>query len=150
MPHTPRYYFGHGLSYTTFSYSDLQLSANEVTADGEIIVSFNLKNTGKYAGTEIVQLYIRDCQASIVRPVMELAGFQRITLEPDKEQMVAFCLKASQSAFMDVDYRWKIEAGEIEVMLGASSNDIRLKSSYRIMDSCYIEGKDRAFWANNK
>ena len=81
---------------------------------------------------------------------MELAGFQRITLEPDEEQTVAFCLKASQSAFMDVDYRWKIEAGEIEVMLGASSNDIRLKSSYRIMDSCYIEGKDRAFWANNK
>lgn len=150
MPHTPRYYFGHGLSYTTFSYSDLQLSANEVTADGEIIVSFNLKNTGKYAGTEIVQLYIRDCQASIVRPVMELAGFQRITLEPDEEQTVAFCLKASQSAFMDVDYRWKIEAGEIEVMLGASSNDIRLKSSYRIMDSCYIEGQDRAFWASNK
>lgn len=149
MPHTPRYYFGHGLSYTTFSYSDLQLSANEVTADGEIIVSFNLKNTGKYAGTEIVQLYIRDCQASIVRPVMELAGFQRITLEADKEQMVSFCLKASQSAFMDVDYRWKIEAGEIEVMLGASSNDIRLRAFFRIMDSCYIEGKDRAFWANN-
>ena len=110
----------------------------------------SMKNTGKYAGTEIVQLYIRDCQASIVRPVMELAGFQRITLEPDEEQTVAFCLKASQSAFMDVDYRWKIEAGEIEVMLAASSNDIRLKSSYRIMDSCYIEGKDRAFWANNK
>lgn len=147
MPHTPRYYFGHGLSYTAFSYSDICLSSKEISADGEIIVSFILKNTGVFTGTEVVQLYIRDCYASIVRPAMELAGFQRVALDFGEEKKVSFRLKASQCAFMDVDYKWKIEAGEMEVMIGASSGDIRLRDSFRITDSRFIEGKERAFWA---
>lgn len=147
MPHTPRYYLGHGLSYTAFSYSDLQLSEREVKADGSTEISFILKNTGNCAGTEIVQLYIRDCYASIARPAMELAGFRRVTLAAGEEKKIVFCLKADQTAFLDVDYRWKTEAGDIEVMIGSSSNDIRLKDSFCITENSYIDGKKRAFWA---
>lgn len=147
MPHTPRYYFGHGLSYTAFSYSDLQLSEREVKADGSTEISFILKNTGNCAGTEIVQLYIRDCYASIARPAMELAGFRRVTLAAGEEKKIVFCLKADQTAFLDVDYQWKTEAGDIEVMIGSSSNDIRLKDSFCITENRYIDGKKRAFRA---
>ena len=147
LPHTPRYFFGHGLSYTSFSYSGMKLSAKELAPEGEVAISFTLKNIGPCSGTEIVQFYVRDCYASIVRPCMELAGFRRVTLDAGEEKEVSFCLKASQLAFLDVDYRWKIEAGEIEVMIGASSADIRLKDVLQITESRFIEGRTRAFWA---
>lgn len=147
MPHTPRYFFGHGLSYTTFAYSDMKLSTKEVEPEGEVEIRLTIKNTGTCAGTEIVQLYVKDCYASMVRPCMELAGFRRVTLEAGQEKEVGFRLKASQLAFMDEEYRWKVEAGEIEVMLGASSADIRLIHSIRITGNRFIEGRTRAFWA---
>ncbi|HHV10868.1 MAG TPA: beta-glucosidase [Clostridiales bacterium] len=147
LPHTPRYFFGHGLSYTDFAYSEMKLSTKKLQPEGEVEISFSLKNTGSMEGTEVVQLYIRDCYASMVRPCIELAGFRRVTLAAGEEKEVSFCLRASQLAFLDVDYRWKIEAGEIEVMIGASSADIRLKDTMQITKSQFIEGKTRAFWA---
>ncbi len=147
LPHTPRYFFGHGLSYTDFAYSEMKLSTKKLQPEGEVEISFSLKNTGSMDGTEVVQLYIRDCYASMVRPCMELAGFRRVTLAAGEGKEVSFCLKASQLAFLDVDYRWKIEAGEIEVMIGASSADIRLKDTMQITKSQFIEGRTRAFWA---
>lgn len=147
MPHTPRYPFGYGLSYTAFVYSDLRLSEQEVGPEGTVQISFRIRNTGERAGVEVVQLYIRDRYASMVRPNMELAGFQRVWLEAGEEKQVMFALTASQLAFLDLDYRWKVEAGDIDVRIGASSADIRLEGSFRISADAYVDGKSRAFRA---
>lgn len=147
MSHKPRYFFGYGLSYTEFAYLGMELSTNEVKPDGQVEVKVRIRNTGNCRGTEVVQLYVRDCHASLVRPCMELAGFKRADLEAGEEQEVKFVLSASQLAFVDIDYRWKIEAGEIEVMAGASSGDIRQRDSFRITESKFIESWERAFWA---
>ncbi len=147
MPHTPRYYFGHGLSYTTFEYSKMTVSSKAVKPDGNVTVTMTLKNSGKCQGTEVVQLYVTDPKASMVRPCMELAGFRKVTLNPQEEQEVSFELHPSQLAFLDVDMKWKIEAGSIDLMIGASSADIRLETTIEITDSKFIEGKSRRFWS---
>lgn len=147
MPHTPRYCFGYGLSYTSFAYSDIELSRKEISPDDDIRISFNLTNTGESFGTEIVQLYIKDVYASMTRPAMELAGFRRADLNAGESKRIIFTLFMSQLAFLDKDYKWKIEAGEIEVMIGASSDDIRLKSSFSITESRFIDGSKRKFRA---
>ena len=147
MPHTPRYPFGFGLSYTTFDYRDLKLSKTEVGPEEAVTVSLKLTNTGKCAGTEVVQLYLRDVYASMTRPVKELAGFARVKLEPGETKEVSFTLDPSQTAFLDEEMEWKIEKGEIEVQVGASSEDIRLKDSVRISADRYISSRDRAFAA---
>lgn len=147
MPHTPRYPFGFGLSYTTFDYRDLKLSKTEVGPEEAVTVSLKLTNTGKCAGTEVVQLYLRDVYASMTRPVKELAGFARVKLEPGETKEVSFTLDPSQTAFLDEEMEWKIEKGEIEVQVGASSEDIRLKDSFRISADRYISSRDRAFAA---
>lgn len=147
LPHTPRYYFGHGLSYTSFSYRDLTLSSQALSPKETVSIGLTVKNTGAYAGTEIVQLYVRDCYASMVRPCMELAGFRRVSMAPGEEQYIEFNLSASQLAFLDLDYRWKIEKGDIDLLLGASSADIRLRGQVRITEDAWISGSDRAFWA---
>lgn len=147
MSHKPRYLFGYGLSYTKFDYLDMKLSKKEVEPDGQLEVSVRIKNTGDCKGTEVVQLYVRDTYATLARPCRELAGFKRVELEAGEEREVCFILSASQLAFVDIDYRWKIEAGEIEVMAGVYSEDIRLKDSFRITESKYIESPAREFWA---
>lgn len=138
MPHTPRYCFGHGLSYTAFEYSNLALSKKEVAPFAELTISVKVKNTGAVAGTEVVQLYLRDVHASMTRPVKELQGFARVELRPGEEKEVRFTVAPSQMAFLDEDMRWLIEKGEIEVQLGASSEDIRLTDSYRVTESAFI------------
>lgn len=147
MPHTPRYYFGFGMSYTSFDYSDMKISQQEIAADGKVEISCTIKNTGHCKGTEIVQLYVKDNYASMVRPCMELAGFRRVTLKAGEETRVVFQLQASQLAFLDVSYQWKVEAGEIEVMIGASSNQLYLRDTIRIQETSWIQGKNRSFWA---
>lgn len=147
MPHTPRYEFGFGLSYTSFEYADLTLSAAEVSPDGTVDISLTVKNTGSRAGTEVVQLYTRDRYASMVRPVQELAGFARVTLEPGEAKRVVFTLSPRQLAFLNEDMRWLVERGDIDVMVGASSRDIRLTGAFRITESRLIESADRPFWA---
>lgn len=146
-PHTPRYCFGHGLSYTSFAYSDLKLSKKEVCPDEALTVSVKLKNTGDVAGTEVVQLYLRDVHASMTRPVIELQGFARVSLAPEEEKNIRFTVHPSQMAFLDEDMCWKIERGEIEIQLGSSSEDIRLRDSYTVKDDAWIQGRDRRFWA---
>lgn len=146
-PHTPRYCFGHGLTYTSFAYSDLKLSKKEVCPDEALTVSVKLKNTGDVAGTEVVQLYLRDVHASMTRPVIELQGFARVSLAPEEEKNIRFTVHPSQMAFLDEDMCWKIERGEIEIQLGSSSEDIRLRDSYTVKDDAWIQGRDRRFWA---
>lgn len=147
LPHTPRYYFGHGLSYTKFAYSDLQIEKSEISADESVKIGMDLQNIGELEGDEVVQLYLRDVYASMARPEKELAGFKRITLKPGEKKHVVFEVAASQMAFLDADMRWKIEKGTIEVEIGSSSNDIRLTGAYKIKNDIWIQGKSRAFYA---
>lgn len=147
LPHTPRYHFGHGLSYTKFLYTDLQIKETEISADESVIIELNLQNVGKLKGDEVVQLYIRDIKASMSRPVKELAGFKRVTLEAGEMKHITFRVAADQLAFLDEDMRWKVEKGAIEVEVGSSSQDIRLTGSFKIKNDTWIEGKDRRFYA---
>ena len=147
MPHTPRYCFGHGLSYTSFEYSDLTVEKAEVSPFEKLDICAKVKNTGSVKGTEVVQLYLHDVHASMARPIKELQGFARVSLLPGETKKVTFTVSPSQMAFVDEDMRWKIEKGEIEIQVGASSEDIRLTGSYTLKADAFIEGRDRGFYA---
>ena len=147
IPHTPRYYFGHGLSYTEFTYSGLQISKEEIMSDETVTIELDVENSGKCAGDEVVQLYLSDVYASMTRPVKELAGFVRIHLKPGEKKHVAFKVNPSQMAFLDEEMRWKIEKGRIEVGVGSSSKDIRLQGAYQVMSDQWIDGRERSFSA---
>jgi beta-glucosidase len=125
---TPQFPFGFGLSYTQFKISNLQMSAAEITSNGSLTVSVEVMNTGKRAGDEVVQLYIRDVAASMTRPVKELKGFKRITLKPGETQRVEFTLGPEQLGFYNRDMRYVVEPGEFKVMLGSNSEDVIEKS----------------------
>lgn len=144
LPHTPRYFFGYGLSYTNFSYDNLRICENAVPSGKTVDISCDITNTGTCGGTEIVQLYLKDVHASMVRPYMELAGFARVALEVGETKRVTFTVAPSQMAFLDKKMEWIIEKGEIRVMIGASSNDIRLKGAFSIADTAVIRGMDRS------
>ena len=146
-PHRPRYCFGHGLSYTAFEYSGLTLDRHETKPFEPVTVSLKVRNTGAVEGTEVVQLYVRDIHASMTRPVKELQGFARVSLLPDEEKEVAFTLQPSQTAFLDEDMRWLIERGDFEIQVGSSSEDIRLRDTFRVTESAHLAGKTRAFYA---
>lgn len=148
LPHTPRYCFGYGLSYTRFAYSALHLDHKKILWNEKITITCEVENTGSVDGTEVVQLYFADCYASLQRPVKELAGFARVTLMAGEKKQVRFVLDPSQLAFLDKDMRWKIEAGEIRVMVGSSSEDIHLEDCFQIAESHFIQGNERAFYAD--
>lgn len=147
LPHTPRYYFGHGLSYTTFAYSDLYISEKEIDAQGSVRIEAAVTNTGSCEGDEVVQLYLIDRYAGMTRPVKELAGFKRVSLKPGETKTIVFEVAASQMAFLDKEMRWKVEKGAIGVEIGSSSQDIRLTGAYRVKNDGWIAGKERAFYA---
>ncbi len=132
-PIDPLYAFGHGLSYTRFDYRDLTLSAREVAPTGTIAVELDVTNAGELAGIEVVQLYVRDPVASVTRPVQELKGFARVSLEPGESRRVRIELPIALLGFHGADNRRIVEPGEIEVQIGAASDDIRLRSSFRIV-----------------
>ena len=146
MSHAPRYYFGHGLSYTRFEYSNLELSTHSIDPDKVLSITVDIKNEGDMQGTEVVQLYLKDRFASQTRPVMELAGFKRVDLQPGEVKHVSFQLEPSQLAFLDKNMKWKIEAGDFDAFIGSSSNDIRLQDVFRITSDQYIEGRTRKFY----
>ncbi len=130
----PLYEFGHGLSYTTFTYSDLSISPAQARADGTVTIKAAVKNTGRRAGDEVVQLYINDIVASVTRPVKELKGFQRVHLKPGESRTLAFTLSAAALAFYNREMVKKVEPGVFKVMVGASSTDIRLEGEFIIKE----------------
>lgn len=147
LPHTPRYFFGYGLSYTEFSCSNLRVDQDSMAADGSITVMVDVENTGSCAGTEVVQLYVRDVYASMVRPERELAGFVRVPLEVAEKKTAVFTLPASQMAFLTTEMKWKIEKGAVDVMIGKSSNEIVCSTQVRIENDAWIDGAKRSFYA---
>ena len=130
-PSTPLYPFGYGCSYTTFEYSGLVLSSEQMEKDGSVKVSVKVTNTGKMAGTEIVQLYLRDVFSQVTRPVKELKDFARVTLEPGETKTVEFTITPDKLEFLDKNMKPIVEPGEFIVMVGSSSADADLlKASF--------------------
>ncbi len=121
-PNSPLYPFGYGLSYTEFEYSDLKLSADTLTRGGKIIASAKIKNVGKYKGKEAVQLYIHDLFGSVVRPVKELKGFEKIELDVGEEKTVEFEITEETLKFWTKDMKFEAENGKFEVFIGKSSS----------------------------
>ena len=146
--HAPRYYFGHGLHYTDFAYSNLCIDKTACGPDETVNISVDIENTGKVEATEIPYLFLRDEWASMVRPSMELYGFARVTLAPGEKKTVSFALHPSQTAFLTRkrEHEWKIEKGEFTVMVGAAADDIRLTGSFKVNADLYLLGKTRRFY----
>jgi beta-glucosidase len=122
----PVYPFGYGLSYTSFSYGDLQLSSNALKGNQSLTASITVTNTGKYDGKEVVQLYIRDVVGSVTRPVKELKGFQKIDLKAGETKTVTFTITPNDLKFYNYDLKYDWEAGEFQVMIGGNSRDVKM------------------------
>jgi beta-glucosidase len=141
----PLYPFGHGLSYTTFEYEDLSIDRKQAAAGESVNISLKVTNTGDVAGDEIIQLYVRDEYASTPRPMKELKGYTRLTLEPGASRTVTFSLPVNQLAFYNTELDLVLEPGRIFVMIGSSSANIRLSSEFEITGRGSIPVKDRVF-----
>ncbi len=131
VPNTPLYPFGYGLSYTTFAYSDLKVSQAEIGMAEKLSVTVTVTNTGKVAGEEVVQLYVKDLVASVTRPVRELKGFEKIYLNPGESKSVSFTLSATDLAFYTHSMEFKAEPGTFEVFVGGNS-DADLKGTFEL------------------
>jgi beta-glucosidase len=142
---TPLYPFGHGLSYTSFEYRDLMVGREQVIAGETVEISLKVTNTGELQGDEVVQLYTRDEYASVPRPVKELKGYVRLTLEPAECKAITFRLPVDQLAFYDNDTHLVLEPGRVILMVGSSSDDIRLVGELEIIGEDRIPVKDRVF-----
>jgi beta-glucosidase len=130
---TPLYPFGHGLSYTTFAYTDLGLDAETIANDGTVHIAATVTNTGDRAGDEVVQLYLSDESAQVTRPVKQLVGFARVSLAAGVSARVTFALHAERTAFTGVDIgRRIIEPGWFTLAIGGSSQDLPLRGRFRI------------------
>ena len=128
----PLFEFGYGLSYTTFEFTNLKIEPDRVSLAGEVSITVDVKNTGKRAGDEVVQLYINDIIASVTRPVKELKGFRRIHLQPGKSETVEFHLPTGLLAFYNRDMERVVEPGTFKVMVGRSSEDILLEGEFEV------------------
>ena len=132
MSSKPLFPFGYGLSYTSFEYSNMIITPESVSIDGQVEISIDIKNTGSCTGDEVIQLYLNDVQSEITRPVKELKGFKRITLEPGQKKTVTFVLSIAQLGFYNKEMKYVVEPGTIKVMLGSSSEDIRVAGEFEI------------------
>jgi beta-glucosidase len=128
----PLFPFGFGLSYTRFEYTGLQLDKSTIKAGEELKLRFKLKNMGKYKGDEVVQLYLHDELASLARPVKELKGFQRISLEAGEEKEIQFIITPEMLTMLDINLKEVIEPGKFRIMIGGSSIDIRLREIFEV------------------
>jgi len=129
----PLYPFGFGLSYCTFTYSNLKISDENLTCDGSITVNVEIENTGKLAGDEVVQLYVKHLNSQVSRPSQELKGFQRVNLKAGERKTVAIPLAAKRLAYWDISKNdWQVERDSIEIRIGASSADIRLQQAIKV------------------
>lgn len=133
LPNSPKFPFGYGLSYTSFTYNNLQLSKQKIKENETIKVSFDLSNSGSYAGEEVVQLYLRDRVASVVRPVKELKDYTKILLQPGETKTVSFLIDKEKLSFYNQAMKWGTEPGEFDLMIGSSSADIRLHQSFELV-----------------
>ena len=129
----PKFPFGYGLSYTNFKYDNLKLSSAKISSGKTIDVSFTLTNTGKYSGEEVVQLYLKDEVAVPVRPVKELKDFKKIFLQPGESKLVTFKIDKEKLSFYDEKLQWITQPGTFDLMIGSSSDDIRLKQSFELI-----------------
>jgi beta-glucosidase len=132
-PWTPQFPFGYGLSYTTFKLSNLRLGAPRMRVADKLTVSVDVENTGTRAGDEVVQLYIRDVVATMTRPVKELKGFQRVTLQPGEKRRVDFTLTREHLSFWNRDMRFVVEPGEFRVMVGSNSRDV-MEAKFEVVE----------------
>ncbi|MEI6752280.1 MAG: glycoside hydrolase family 3 N-terminal domain-containing protein [Paludibacter sp.] len=132
LPSSPKFPFGFGLSYTTFKYSDLKLSSNLMNNKSTIEVSFKLTNTGSRDGEEVVQLYLRDLFASVVRPVKELKDFKKVFLKSGESKEIHFIIDNEKLCFYNRKLEWTSEPGDFDLMIGSSSKDIRLKDKFEL------------------
>jgi beta-glucosidase len=132
MPATPLWEFGYGLSYTTFEYSNLRITPEVTGPAGEVNVSVDVKNTGSREGCEVVQLYINDEYSSVSTPVKELKGFEKICLAPGEKKTVKFRLTPDHLSLFDINLKQVVEPGTFSVMVGSSSEDIRLKGGFEV------------------
>jgi beta-glucosidase len=128
----PLFPFGYGLSYTQFRYSNLRINPEKIGIDEDINISFDIENIGKYKGDEVVQLYLHDLFASVARPVKELKRFKRVTLDVGEKRTVSFTLSKEDLEFLDTDMSLTVEPGTFEVLIGSSSEDIRLNGSFEV------------------
>ena len=127
------YYFGHGLSYTTFAYSNLKITPTRQTSTGEINVTVDIQNTGTREGVEIVQLYTRDLVSSVTTYEKNLRGFQRVNLKPAETKTITFTLTPADLGLWNRSMKFVVEPGMFRVMIGSSSEDIRLRSDFEIV-----------------
>ena len=145
QPAAPLFCFGHGLSYTTFEYGNLKVNASDVNPGDIVDISAEIRNSGTIAGDEVVQLYLHDEFASFPRPVKELKGFKRIQLQPGEKRQITFHLDTRQLAFYDENLEMILEPGQFSVMIGSSSEDIRLTGTFTVKGEDKMLVKDRVF-----
>lgn len=151
MPATPLYPFGHGLSYTSFDYTNLTLSADRVDVRGSVTISCVLNNVGDVEGDEVVQLYFRDRADRITRPAQQLVGFSRVGLRADEQVRVDFTVQMAQLGYIGADGRFVLEPGDIAIEIGSSSDDIRLRGTFTVTgDTVEILGKERTFVSESR
>lgn len=129
----PLFPFGFGLSYTSFTYDQLEFSDDTIATDGSLKVQFMLHNTGNYEGAEVVQLYIKDIIASVSQPVIALKGFQKINLKPGESRKVTFEISPQQLKILNAKNQWVVEPGDFRIMIGSSSKDLRLKGNITVI-----------------
>lgn len=146
----PLYPFGYGLSYTTFEYSNLFINKPKVDSKDKVEISLDIKNIGTYAGDEVVQLYLHDRESIITRPVKELYGFKRVSLEPGQSAKVIFTMPMNILGFYDRNKDFVVEPGNIDVMIGSSSEDIRLKGEFEIIGEKREISKEKGFFSKVK
>jgi hypothetical protein len=139
----PLFPFGHGLSYTTFGYADIALSARQIPTDGDVEISCTVRNTGSRAGVEVAQLYLSDPVAQVVRPVRWLAGFARVELTPGEARRVVFRLHADRTAFCGLTGERIVEPGEIRVGIGGSSDSLPLQGTLTLTGPQRVAGAGR-------
>ncbi|TDP03650.1 glycoside hydrolase family 3 N-terminal domain-containing protein [Flavobacterium sp. 245] len=133
LKNSPKFPFGYGLSYTKFDYSGLKLSSTKIKSNETIKVSFQLSNVGKVAGEEVVQLYLKDKFGSVVRPVLELRDFQKVKLNAGESKTIEFTIDKEKLSFYNNKLEWVAEPGDFEVMIGASSADIKLRADFELV-----------------
>jgi beta-glucosidase len=138
----PLFPFGHGLSYTSFEYTGISVDKKEIEDTETVNVTITVKNTGKRAGKEIVQLYVRDVESSVIRPEKELKAFEKVELQPGEEKTVTFTLGKRAFAYYNVDIKdWHVESGEFEVLAGGSSRNITLRETIKVKSTVVIKKK---------